>query len=329
MKIGTFIKIIADSFSSQIAADPSTNRISDQIKYQTVLTWFTPISTMDIDTVNDVINKSENFCNKVMNENSSTDMPITDASRLKSKISEEEFESVFNNANLDDFALNSLVKKFKDRGITISKNEIPKSLAKTFYNLLDKRSEVNKKGSIRNATFLDDSTVKIGTKTIKLPSKLSVPNLPAKQENIYVEALLRVYAQREKKGTISISDLDTMSLVYKTNLQMCREDFYSAESVLHKVRDLFTDSIKEFDEMKNEIYQGIKYTLNSQHVDGFDRLNKTLSQVILISFRKSYFSTSGNGLVGPEEERGMIHMLVNEGRIEWIREDLDDASIQH
>ena len=325
MKIGTFIKIIADSFSSQIEPSESTGRTSNQLKYQTVLSWFTSYDSDEIELVNEVMMKGkDNYCNKIMNPGLDDDMPINHAGILKSKVSSDLFKDVFNDANLDDLAIQSLIQKFKDDGIKLSKSNIVDDLARTFYELLDKRSIVNKKGSIRQATFLDNETVKIGTRIIKLPNALKKPNLPATRENKYVGALLQVYAQIAKKGTISISDLDTMPVVYKKHLELSREDFYSAESVLHQVRDLFNDAEKEFNNMKDEVYEGIKYTLNAPYKDGFERVNKVMDTVITISFRKSYFASQGNGMIGPGEERGMVHILVNDGRVEWIQEDIDE-----
>jgi hypothetical protein len=49
-----------------------------------------------------------------------------------------------------------------------------------------------------------------------------------------------------------------MSPVYKTELQIHREDFYSAESVLHKIRDFFFDAEREFNCLKDDVYNGIK-----------------------------------------------------------------------
>ncbi len=327
MKIGTFIRIVSDTFASQILPSESTGRTSNQLKYQTVITWFISYGAEEQELVNNAMLKSQNFCDKVMNPSSDKDMPISDAVYLKGRISSEGFEEIYQSANLDQNAINSFINKMASEGITITKLNFADDTTNALFNLLDARSNVNRKGSIRKAEFISDTQVKIGTKIIKLPDPLTVPKLPASKENGYIEALLQVYAQHAKKDIKSMKDLDMMPVVYKTNLQMCREDFYDAESVLHKVRDLFTDSEKEFQNIKDEVYKGIKYQLNTPKKNGFDRLNSTMQYVITISLKKSFFSSSNNGLVGPSEERGMVHMLVNEGKIQWIREDIDNESI--
>ena len=327
MKVGTFIKIVSDTFASQIMPSESTGRTSNQLKYQTVITWFISYGAEEQELVNKAMMKSSNFCNKVMNETLDDDMPINDAAYLKGRISAEGFEEIYDNANLDDVAIDAFIKRMAEGGITITAFNFVNDVTNALFALLESRSNVNRKGSIRKAEFISDTQVRIGTRIIKLPDSLAVPNLPSAKENGYVEALLQVYAQDAKKDIKSLHDLDSMPIVYKSNLQLCREDFYDAESVLHKVRDLFTDSEKEFNNVKEEVYKGIKYQLNIPKKNGFDRLNSTMEYVITISLRKSFLSSSNNGLVGPSEERGMVHMLVNEGKIQWIREDIDHEGI--
>ena len=325
VRIFEFINIVGDAFKSQIAPDPTTHKINSKVIYATVLEWFTDMSIMDIDRVNAVLYKSLNFCNKLLNGNLGTDVPIKDAAYLKSKLIASTMKDVIHNANLSPVALNVLIEKFKEKGETITKGNLAKNLRDVLFKLLDERSKINRKGSIRNAQFLGDDKVQIGKKIISLPAPLEVPNLPDIKEEKYISALLTVYAQKEKRSITSIEDLDGMPL-YKENIQIHRSYFYSAESVLYQIRDFFNDSVKEFDGMKKEIYEGISYHLNSPHKNGWERLDDIMKYVVTISFKKSYLSKPGNGLIGPNEERGMVHMLVNDGKIEWIKE-YDDETI--
>lgn len=111
-----------------------------------------------------------------------------------------------------------------------------------------------------------------------------------------------------------------MPPVYKTELQIHREDFYSAESVLHKIRDFFFDAEREFNCLKDDVYNGIKLYILHGFSNGYEKMKATLDFVMTISYRKSYLSTQGNGLIGNSEERGIVHMLVNEGKITWIKD---------
>jgi len=317
LKIFEFINVISDAFATEILPDCETGKVTDKLKYETVLTWFISYEADEMDAIKKALVKSTNFCNKLLNGNIDKDMPITDAAYLKSKISSEGFEEIFDSVNLEQAAVDSLIQKFADYGEPISEFEIVEDITNVLYKLLDARSSINKKGSIRNAVFIGDNKLQIGKKVYNLPEPLRVPNLPTHVENKYVNALFEVYSQNAKKSIVSLSDLDAMP-IYKTNLQFHRESFYSAESVLHQIRDFFNDSIKEFENMKQEVFDAIKYNVSLPFTDGFEKLNTTMDIVIKVSFRKSFLSKPGNGLVGPDEQRGMVHMLVNDGKVTWV-----------
>ena len=95
--------------------------------------------------------------------------------------------------------------------------------------------------------------------------------------------------------------------IYKTNFQFHRSFFYSAESVIHKIRDFFNDSIIEFENMKQEVYDAIKYNLSLPIAEGFVKLNSTMDIVIKRSpFRKSLLFKIGNGLLDRNKEEWFI-----------------------
>jgi hypothetical protein len=317
MKLYEFINIISGYFSTQIPPDSKTKRVKDSLRYQTVLSWFTDSDADEIEQVNRVLMKSDNFCNKLLNGNSEKDMPITDANYLKGKVTTDNFFEVFENANLSDESIEKLIIDFQDKGHTITETNIVDDITNVLIDILNERSNTNKKGSIKNAVFIGNDKLKVGKKTIVLPAPLQVPNLPTKKENKYINALFEVYSQKISKPIAALSDLDTEP-IYKTNLQLHREFYYSAESVLHQIRDFFSDSVQEFNNMKQEVYDAIKYNISLAHKDGFEKLNSTMDIVIKVTFSKSFFAKSGNGFIGPSEKSGMVHMLVNDGKVIWV-----------
>lgn len=328
MKIYQFINIVGDAFATAFNRDSDNGekiRITSSLKYSTVLTWFTDTEADEINAVNKVMMKSNNFCNKLLNGSIDKDMPICDAIFLKSRVTAENFRDIFDYVGLSNEAKKALINEFDKLGVKIKGKDLPKELTDLFLQLLTNRANVNKNFSIRNATFLGDDTVQIGKKKIPLPAPLHVPNLPIESEHTYINAILQVFAEKEKRDTLSIEDLDKMPPVYKEEFQIHRNDFYSAESVLHQIRDFFFDAEREFGNLKDEIYNGIKLYILRGFKNGYERMNSTLDFVMTISFSKSYLSYSGNGLVGPQEERGIVHMLVNEGKIIWIRSDENET----
>ena len=317
MHIYEFINLIQNSFSSQINRDPNTGKISAKYIYQDVITWFTDDSLIDNEVLNRATMKSLNYCEKILNESNDTDMPITDAKLLKSKITAENFRDVYEAADLTDEAEQLLIDAFGAKGYKLDGVDLPQELADLFAQLLQERSEVNKPGSIRNAVFISDGEIKVGGRVYKLPPALYVPTLPVEKENEYISALLSVYSQKTTKTITSLSDLEEFP-EYQTEIQIHREDFYSAESVLHKVRKFFYDAESEFNTLKNEMFDSIKLFTNRRITDSYDKLSKTMDMVVILTLSKSYFSTPGNTIVGNGEKRGVVHMLVNDGKVRWL-----------
>lgn len=317
MKIFEFINLIKNAFASQIHVDPDTHRLSARLIYQDVITWFTDISLIDNKILNDITMKSENYCEKLLNETNDTDMPIKDARYLKSKITSEYFLDVYDAAELTDEAIDLLIDSFAKKGIALAGIDLPEELANVFADLLQERSEKNRKTSIKKAVFLPGNKVRIGGTEYTLPPALTVPDNPDDMESEYVTALLSVYSQKTGESISSIGDLDGHP-VYQMELQIHREAFYSAETVLRQVRNFFYDGEQEFSSMKDEIYKAIRLYTNSMVPDAYEKLNKTMDKVMVITFSKSYFTTAGNGMVGTEEKMGMVHMLVNDGKVRWL-----------
>lgn len=317
MHIYEFINLIQKAFFSQISPDPKTGRVTAKQIYQDVITWFTDETLIDVKSINAITMKTPDYAEKLLNESNDKDMPIFDAKLLKSKITSDNFRDVFDEADLTPEAEQSLIDSFAAKGHHLVGFDLPQELTDLFIQLLSERTEVNKKGSISKAQFISDSQVRIGGKVIKLPPALYAPTLPTEKENEYVSALLSVYSQAASKTFASIDDLDEFP-EYQSEIQIHREYFYSAESVLNKVRKFFYDAENEFTTLKGELFDSIKLDLVKSYPDAYSKLTNTMDKVIVISLSKSYFSKPGNQLVGNGEKRGVIHMLVNDGKVRWL-----------
>jgi len=317
MKVFEFINIISSYFSTQIEIDSKTHRMRDSLRYQTVLTWFTSTDADEVEQVRQVLMKSDNFCSKLLNGNSDKDIPIRDANYLKGKITSENFYEIFDNAGLSSENIKALKKEFHDKGNPIPGKDVVKEITRVFIDILNERSNINRKVPLSKASFIGNNKLQIGKKIFTLPEPLQMPNLPDIKENRYVNALFEVYAQKTKKTITKIEDLETEP-VYKGNLVLHRKYYYSAESVLHQIRDFISDSYSQFDMMKQEVYDAIEYHLHTSKERGFEKLNSTMMLVIKVSFSKSPLARPGNGLIGPSEKNGMVHMLVNDGKVTWV-----------
>lgn len=317
LKVAKFIEIISRYFSSQIPASESTGRVSNGLRYRIVLTWFTDMSADENDRISSAINKPDASCDKYFSETNDRDMPITDAQLIVGKVISDNFEEIFFDAGLSDSELLRLKKELSSFGHRIPGNDYPVELTKEFIKVLKERAETNKKRTIRGAQFIGNDKVKIRGKIINLPPKLEMPNLPAKCENKYITALLEIYSVDSKTTISSISDLDNAKQEYKTDLQFHREDYYNAESVLHQVRNFFYDGEFEFNAIKDEVYQAVKRDICCP-TNPYNNMRDIMKTVCIVSFSRSYLSASGNGLVGPSEKRGMVHLLINDGKCRWL-----------
>jgi len=314
------MNILSECLNGQFEIDPETGKISAENRYSTIMSWFT-IEDNSSSQLEDAIFKGS-FARKILNEaDTKNDIPIRDAKLILTKIDNTRFCDAFFNEEPTDDQIDILISKFKKKGYTINKDNIEEDITSVFVDILTERTRKFRKGSIRKATFFPNGTFTYNGKTTKMPNALIVPSGVDEFENPYVDALIQVYSQNEKdKEILTLSDLNKLPLIYQDNLKVNREAFYSAESVLYQIRDFFTDSITEFNATKSEILDSINSTLNKQYKNGFERLNVVMDKVITISFRKSYLLNSNNGLVGPKEEQGIIHILVNDGKVKWLRD---------
>lgn len=216
----------------------------------------------------------------------------------------------------------SIINKFDEYGITLRPGHIPEDISKTLDNILNIIT-IPKKVSLRHAK-ISGNTVSIGSRTFKLPAALSMPENVVDKESTYVDALLEVYSQAEHITKIELDDLIKMPLEYQQHFRIQRESFYSAESVLHQIRDTFNDGEVEFNNFKDETLAGIIDEVIKKQKNAYERVKYVLHIVISVQYSKSLLSRPGNGLIGLREKKGIVHMLVNDGVIQWVKDYDED-----
>ena len=333
MTLSQFLAIMRAHFSRDISKvlrgdENDKNKITEKpnakIIFETIMTWFmqdslkrdfVPLNKASLDYVESILN----------GENS---LPKNEASALLQRMNSKAFEEFYEEAELAPGGEQSLIDDFKARGEDIS-GDIAANITGILIEILKKLATKPRKTPIGQARF-EDGCVIIRNQRINLPAALQMPEDVIDQEEIpYVHALLTVYAQDAKIGKeISVDDLDAMDPIYKVNLRIQRSSYYSAESVLHQIRDcdLFTDADKRFHVLKVEILDAIEDVINRRYRNGFDRLQVTMDFVAGVTITKAGENLT-NGLIGAKEKRGIIHILVNDGKVTWLRDY--DNDIQH
>ena len=216
-------------------------------------------------------------------------------------------------------AREGMAQAFTALNESVDVDHLEENITSVLQQVLTYIINVRPSDSIRSARFIGNNQVVINGKTLNLPQALIPSDTDIQpKENKYVDALLEVYAQDAGSGQITLADLQNMHPRYRKHFKLQRQNFYSAESVLHQVRDIFSDAEAEFNTLKQETLAGIQGILLAKHKNALDRVEKTLVHVTILQYGRSYLAQPGTGLIGAEEKQGVIHMLVNDGKIEWV-----------
>lgn len=143
-----------------------------------------------------------------------------------------------------------------------------------------------------------------------------MPEIPPENsvslDHRYVRQLLNVYAQHigDEQKPVDLSLLDKNEDI-RTKFQRQRERFYHAESLRNFSRDTFPPGV--FEDLKNDIFDGVVDVCEAKHNSSMDRLNGTMSQAANVAVDASPLASATR----PKDKQGMCHQLVNDGRLSW------------
>lgn len=138
---------------------------------------------------------------------------------------------------------------------------------------------------------------------------LKVPPTPTKDEQVYVNEILRAYADAEKSKIATVDEIPSQHI---RHFQGCRKQFYFAEGLNRFSRDYVPSA---FDALVAEVRVGISPVVDdATHANGLKRLNETLKH-----------ATTLTATTNPLKERirstdlqGACHHLANRGEITWV-----------
>lgn len=150
------------------------------------------------------------------------------------------------------------------------------------------------------------------------PVVLTIPKQLEKNEIIYVNAILKAFAEDAKVSVITKSDLisNPKYTQYKIKFDRYRKDFYAAEEIRESIKD--SKLMKEhdcFEELKEETYDGIIDKVESEYSSSYERMIEVLNYVVTIEL--SSLLALIPGWVKSSQRKGICHILVNEERIKW------------
>jgi len=137
------------------------------------------------------------------------------------------------------------------------------------------------------------------------------PDEIATIESRYITQLYEAYSDHTGE---EINDERSMEkrLELKRDFLRQRERFYHAESLRNFARDTVPPGT--FDDLQEDIFQGVIDVYETDHDDGFARMKATVSQSARLSVISSPLSTATK----VQDKQGVCHQLANENRLIWV-----------
>lgn len=157
---------------------------------------------------------------------------------------------------------------------------------------------------------------RFGGVNTKRPEVLSVPPQIENEELDYIRALFDAYSDFLKCIVMEEHHITDNPTCYK-DFNMQRKRYYSAESIKRFVRDTFT-SADEFAVLEDEVFAGVIDTIDDIYSNGLDCLKTVMKHVSSINTSKCILDSKLN-YIGNMERQGVCHMLVNDGKIKWVK----------
>ncbi|HQR65780.1 MAG TPA: hypothetical protein PLB02_00100 [Thermoanaerobaculia bacterium] len=147
------------------------------------------------------------------------------------------------------------------------------------------------------------------------PSRGVTPAEVAPGETRYVDQFLRAASEETGVSLAAAKDLAGFKKIAQT-FRHARESFYEAEQLKEFARDSLPDDT-DFEELKEDVCDGVITTVNQQHANGYQRLLKTSDAALALQLDRSALRE----VLSSKHRVGVVHHLVNEERISWVGDD--------
>ncbi|MFP8489280.1 ABC-three component system protein [Gracilimonas sp. Q87] len=146
-----------------------------------------------------------------------------------------------------------------------------------------------------------------------LPSRDEIQTPPqeiVETEFRYINQLFEAYS--DYKGKI-VSNFDDLDEEFAEDFHRQRERYYHAESLRNFARDNVPEGT--FDNLKDEIYQGVVDKCNCEYDNGLIRMRETISQSVQLNL-------TSNPLIQVlkiHDKTGICHHLSNDDKLIWVK----------
>ena len=220
---------------------------------------------------------------------------------------------------------NNITKPDKKHLFSLADNEnLSQFLGETFLFAAsqDNNTKDNNLPQIMSGDIIaiQDGKIFLNGEEVPLPDKLVPPKEFDSMEAIYITELLKAYADKQKVSNYTI---ESLPLKYKKDIERHRQDFYNAEAMHRKIRDIYDDKENEFEKLKDDTLDGIIDTALMDYDNGYEKLLNVLAQVVKLEQGKSLMWLLPSWL-GSSEKKGVCHILVNDRKLSWVVENEAD-----
>lgn len=143
------------------------------------------------------------------------------------------------------------------------------------------------------------------------PTPDAPPDAPAAAESRYIEQLYEAYSDHTGTPILQSSDLSERADLVEDFIRQ-RVRFYHAESLRNFARDTVPSGT--FEDLKEQVFQGVVDLLNTTTGDGLNRMRSTMSQAASTSITSSALST----VTKTQDKQGICHQLANDDKLTWV-----------
>ena len=157
-------------------------------------------------------------------------------------------------------------------------------------------------------------TVRFGGGLRVRPEPEIPPEDTTSTDSRYVQQLLSAYGDREGVVVNELSWLEDKPK-YKRDFNRQRERFYHAESL----RNFSRDNVPEgtYEQLQEDIYQGVVDVCESEHDDGFSRMSATVAQAAQLAIGSSPL----HSVTRTADKQGICHQLAGNDKLNWVGDD--------
>jgi len=150
------------------------------------------------------------------------------------------------------------------------------------------------------------------------PDSIEIPQEIAESELPYVNELLAVYSEKESTSISTVEELVEYPSSL-SDLETHRKYYYAAESIRVGIRDTELKGTNAFEDFKDEVEEVVVPITRRSFKSGEKRLNKAMEEVTKPNYGSAL--PKFTDWIRVSEKRGVCHMLVNDGKIKWVKKD--------